>query len=1134
MIPDRTLGQERSQVKTIDAINQRVEGGAARGSNLFHSFLDFNVAEGQGVYFANPQGIESILSRVTGQNPSHILGRLGVLGPADLYLLNPNGIVFGPNASLDIQGSFFGSTASSIALGEEGIFSAVAPQQSQLLSVQPQVGFLSQAADHPGSIINQAQLTTGQDLSLTAGQLDLQGQLRAGSNLTLQAADSLKIRDGETSPFVAAAGKNLLVQGNQSVDIFALNHSKSGFFSGRDMVLRSTNPVGGDAHYTSGGSFLVQQLNGEPGTLFSPYDPIIRSLGDVSFDNYVGSSLHILAAGSVNINTVNITGPEIGASGTDFIQEAVQLSDGSTVNIDGSSQPTLDVRAGVDPAEIITSQITGVDASTDSFLPNPPNSSTLPTSTNIDIGNIVIPPQGLVYLTTQYKPNLELSAGEITISGGIDASSFGGDASSVILDARNNIVFPGSFINAASFGSGNSGDITLLANQNVSILNSGFLLTTIFFGQGKSGRIRIRAGETFLVDNSNIFNQVGNQATGDSSGIDIRAKSINVNGGSQLSTTTFGQGNSGDLNLQVLDLINVSGTGSRLDTNVGSNTKVDGGNLTIKTSRLTVRDGAQVSASTFGLGNAGNLTVEASESITLTGEADFPGGLFAQVELTGEGRGGNLTVATKQLSISNGSKVQVATFGQGDAGNLLVNASDVNIFNSPNNNFFFTGIFAGIQQDPRSMVLPRGDGGKLTINTQRLSIRDGGRVTASTLGDGNAGDLLVSARDFIEVVGTNGIGAPSILGAPVNPLEVNTPVSLENAVGNGGNVTIQTKQLSIRDGARVSVSTFSKGDAGILKINASDLVEINGSSTDLVETNGVSISTVIPSEISAAVDFEGNGQGGEIFISTGKLRILNGGLLTSRSQGLGSAGNINVDVRDRFTAIDGEISTSSTQASGGAINLKAGEIRLFGDSDIRTNVAFGVGGSGDINLTADSILAFDDSDILAFADPKQGKGGNITLNTPAFFGENFFGVILTGVDPDTLDGNDRVDLNATGQTSGIISVPDVSFIQNNLTELPENLVNPENLLANSCIIRTADQEQGKFIVTGPGGLPKRPGDAPLSSFPTGTIQTPTNPPTSPQSQRAPNKQSETSIVEPQGVYQLNNGRLVMSRECSDL
>ncbi len=122
-----------------------------------------------------------------------------------------------------------------------------------------------------------------------------------------------------------------------------------------------------------------------------------------------------------------------------------------------------------------------------------------------------------------------------------------------------------------------------------------------------------------------------------------------------------------------------------------------------------------------------------------------------------------------------------------------------------------------------------------------------------------------------------------------------------------------------------------------------------------------------------------------------------------------------------------------------------------------TNVASGTGGGGNITLTANSIIAFDDSDILTFANG--GKGGNITFNTPAFFGQNYKPA-RAGTDPSTLDGNNRVDINASGAVSGVITLPDTSFIQNSLSELPENPIDTSNLIANSCIARSSRQQQG--------------------------------------------------------------------------
>ncbi|WP_229424017.1 filamentous hemagglutinin N-terminal domain-containing protein [Moorena producens] len=145
--PDQTLGNESSVVTPNLTITGEpgdlIEGGATRGSNLFHSFQDFNVGQLQRVYFANPAGIDHILSRVTGSNISNILGTLGVDGGANLFLLNPNGIVFGQNARLDIAGSFFATTANSLVFNNGTEFSATNPEALSFTPISLNCSFSS-------------------------------------------------------------------------------------------------------------------------------------------------------------------------------------------------------------------------------------------------------------------------------------------------------------------------------------------------------------------------------------------------------------------------------------------------------------------------------------------------------------------------------------------------------------------------------------------------------------------------------------------------------------------------------------------------------------------------------------------------------------------------------------------------------------------------------------------------------------------------------------------------------------------------------------------------------------------------------------------------------------------------------
>ena len=151
-----------------------IEGGAIRDNNLFHSFTEFNVTEATRVYFANPDGITNIFSRITGGNISEILGTLGVNGAANLFLLNPNGIIFGNNARLDVNGSFLATTGESFVFENGLSFSSSNPQAPPLLTINVPFGIQYGAATNPLQV-QESTLETkpGARLSLLGGELIL-------------------------------------------------------------------------------------------------------------------------------------------------------------------------------------------------------------------------------------------------------------------------------------------------------------------------------------------------------------------------------------------------------------------------------------------------------------------------------------------------------------------------------------------------------------------------------------------------------------------------------------------------------------------------------------------------------------------------------------------------------------------------------------------------------------------------------------------------------------------------------------------------------------------------------------------------------------------------------------------------
>ncbi|MGK7927153.1 MAG: filamentous hemagglutinin N-terminal domain-containing protein [Spirulina sp.] len=1013
LIPDGTLGAESSTVVPMSVLEDRIEGGATRGSNLFHSFQEFNVGEGRGVYFANPTVIQHILTRVTGGNPSDILGRLGVLGEANLWLINPNGIYFGPDASLDIRGSFVGTTADGVWLGDMGYFSAVDVGGSQLLSIEPGALFSHALAAHQREINNRGHLQVGGDLTLDAGRLDLEGVLQAGGNLTLRSLDEVKIRDSVGSPFIAVAGGELLVQGNETVDILALNHPESGLFSGGDMVLRSGNAVGGDAHYFSGGSFRIEALDGELGDLKSPHDPVIRTLGDVFINGYQGASLHIIAGGQVVMNFVQII---MGADTANGLTETVQLSNGQLLNIDGKSRPTLDIRSGIDPAFISTPFLTG----SGTFFP-PFNFPTNPSSADIVLGNVEVKSGGQVFLSNQYFPNTSLG----TVSGGISVGSidtqdiFAGG--SVTIDARNEININGGINVSANAFFGNGGDINLLSQSEIN-LNTGSILTSV---GNAGGNIFLESGGTIRANNSQItsgsYGFLGGNPTGGD--LTLSAQSLFFENSSSIRSATWGEANAGHIVLNATNTANFQNSG--ILSVVGQNAIGDAGKVTIHTEHLKLFDeetivsssilgqgnaggifintgylevlsGAKVDASTFGEGNAGEISIAARDTVQFQGYGSTAFTLLAPTAIgkagrvtihtghlevrdeaiisastLGQGDAGGIFINTGYLEVLNGAKIDASTFGEGNAGEVAITARDTVRLRGESNQ----GIGSMVSSQVRENAI--GNAGGVTIGTGSLEVLDGAQISASTFWEGNAGKVAITARDSVRLQGENRWGSVSVATSQVAP----------TAKGNAGGVTINTSHLEVLDGAAIDASTYGQGNAGNVRITARDSVRFQGASRwGYVSGAAVGVGLIA------------KGNAGGVTIGTGSLEVLDGAIINASTLGQGNAGSVAITAHDsvRFQGashwgyVSGATSQVAPTAKGnaGGVTINTGHLEVLDGAQIDANT-WGRGNAGEVRITANDSVRFQGENRWGISsgagsrvEPTgKGNAGGVTINT---------------------------------------------------------------------------------------------------------------------------------------------------------
>ncbi|MEQ9368541.1 MAG: CHAT domain-containing protein [Coleofasciculus chthonoplastes F3-SA18-01] len=283
-----------------------------------------------------------------------------------------------------------------------------------------------------------ATLSAEGDITLVPVGEGVAPSLVTTGDLNLLAKDTVWVRDNPTSPFLAQAGGNLYIQGNNGIDILALNHPETPFVSGGNLSLVSDGIISGDAHFASGGGFSLLNLAGEPGTFRSINDPIISANGDVEFGDYSGAALKVEARGSIRGGNITITNPD---------------TPGAIPNSDPHFDLLTSSRALILQAGKIT-------------LDNPPN---------------VPQPQGGANFTS---PGGSSSPGSITV-GRIDTSSLndGIDAGPVILEATGDITING---NISAFALANNSK-----GGNISITSGGTITSTgnvdAYIGGGSTG-----------------------------------------------------------------------------------------------------------------------------------------------------------------------------------------------------------------------------------------------------------------------------------------------------------------------------------------------------------------------------------------------------------------------------------------------------------------------------------------------------------------------------------------------------------------------------------------------------------------------------------------------------------------------
>ena len=584
----------------------RITGGERVGNNLFHSFEEFSIPTGAEAIFENAADIENIFTIITGSDASFIDGLLKTQGEANFFLLNPNGIVFGDSARLDVGRSFTATTANSIVFADGTKFGVNDSNQKPLLTINQPVGLefwrdngsitvngsghriTSDRAFFPieftNSVPNGLWVNNNQTLALIGNEINFNGGVIAteGSQTYLISADSGKVGINQ--------GGNKVTFLTDEVNSYQdINLNQQSLIYANGQQIETISLIGNNINFTEASFLLVQNRS-----------------------DFTGGSINIKAAESLNLLS-NSSGRELFSN---IRSETFSNESGTSINV--SANNLLLKNGGRIQASPLGNGKAG--------------------NISIDVSNNSELNLGFVNVLTRGKGN----AGNISFS-----------------TSQLRLQNPG-VITASTLGEGNGGQITINADF-IEILGGTTLdtsnITTSSFGTGDAGIITINTGQLILRDRGEITSS--SFGTGDAGNLTINAsESIEIIGANQL-------GNS-----RLTTIVQAANDSTRKIFGLPEVPTGNAGNININTPILNVGQNGSISAENLEIGDGGTLTISAdnlkldeSANITAAAESGIGGSITlntdnfnisndSQITTTaaGDENGGNITINTSNLN----------------------------------------------------------------------------------------------------------------------------------------------------------------------------------------------------------------------------------------------------------------------------------------------------------------------------------------------------------------------------------------------------------------------------------------------------------------------------------------------------
>ncbi|MEH2091318.1 two-partner secretion domain-containing protein [Nostoc sp.] len=685
------IAQVTSDATTNTVVNQSgnnytIINGIEKGNNLFHSFSNFSVPTGGSANFdlINTPNIATIFSRVTGGNVSNIDGLISTLNsnnPVSLFLINPAGIVFGKNARLNIGGSFLATTGNSIKFADGTEFSAVNASSTPLLTISVPVGL--QLGANAGAIQVQGadlRVQTGQTLALVGSQIDMTGakltapdghiELWALQNAGIQMENQAQWQ--LTSPADTANWGTISLKQSSLVDASGINGGGINI-RGRGLTMQDGSNISSTTSAGQGKGITIQT------TEFADFLGLSAPGLAVGVETSVGNQLSFFPASEP---------PTTGQAGNITIEtNRLRLANGAVIQSSTSGNNSIagDITihaADVDMVGNKTSFSFGAVNTIGTFINFGNNNQS---------GRVTVDAQRIRLLDGDRISSSLLggngTAGEVSIraveSLEIRGANPSGVTSAVLVSIEGGATGQGGriTIDAGSLILANGGTITsgLAGAKNT-------LFGSIPGAQGTAGSIDIRAREVQVSDplidaysNSitGITASVGNGAVGSGGTINLTADSLRVFNGGQITSSSQGQGSAGSVNLRVnnIDVQGISqplADGRILPSTITASAAnaFTARSVNITADSLRVRDGAEITVSNSGTGDAGNLNINARNIF-------LDNGASLRAEANGGSRGNIRLQASDFLLLRRGSRIITNARGASTGGNIEISAGSI-------------------------------------------------------------------------------------------------------------------------------------------------------------------------------------------------------------------------------------------------------------------------------------------------------------------------------------------------------------------------------------------------------------------------------------------------------------------------